>query len=455
MNTAEGFTQLDGCIVNGRFRVLRRLGASRASSTYLTAFENNPPKMATLKLVAATEPDAEVRLAGWNSAAQLSHPNVIGVIDCGRCEIDQGQFVYEVMDYADEVLAEILPGRPLTPDEARQMLGPMLNALEYLHAHGFVHGRIKPSNILVVNDQLKLSADSIALAGGNRTECFGMGVYEAPESGNGVITPAVDVWALGMTLVAALTQRPAQWERSYQEEPIIPAELAEPFGQIAKACLRVDSAERCTLDGIRAILDPESVTVVAERSSEATMPREPAKPAGSLKAALIALATVVAVLGAALMIRKAEFPAAGVKGGEQQASATQSVATPAPHTGAKKPSPSAREGRPKLENEGGVGTASGPPGVESSGVLLRVNPEVLPAAQQSIRGEVNVGVRVMVDAAGNVTNAELESPSASKYFNRVSVDAARQWKFARGTGGAWRVQFQFRHDGTDLSATRE
>jgi TonB family protein len=68
---------------------------------------------------------------------------------------------------------------------------------------------------------------------------------------------------------------------------------------------------------------------------------------------------------------------------------------------------------------------------------------------------LNVGVRATVDAAGNVTDAEVESPSGSTYFNRLAVDAARQWKFAAGAGSAWRVQFQFRHDGTDLRATRE
>ena len=64
-------------------------------------------------------------------------------------------------------------------------------------------------------------------------------------------------------------------------------------------------------------------------------------------------------------------------------------------------------------------------------------------------------MRVAVNAAGDVTDAELESLGGSNYFNRVAVDAARQWKFAAGAGGAWQVQFQFRQDGTDLRATRE
>ena len=88
------------------------------------------------------------------------------------------------------------------------MLSPVVNALEFLHAQGYAHGRLKPSNLLVVNDQLKLSGDCIALAAGNAVELAETGapetsVYAAPELGRGAVTPAVDVWALGMTLVAA------------------------------------------------------------------------------------------------------------------------------------------------------------------------------------------------------------------------------------------------------------
>jgi TonB family protein len=463
MNTVESLIQLEGSVVNGRFRLLRCLGGARTTAVYLTAYEDNPPRMAALKLTAASAPDAEVRLAGWSAAARLSHPNLIGVIDCGRSQIDGWGFVYEVMEYADEVLSEILPARPLTDDEAREMLGPVLNALEYLHAQGYVHGRIKPSNVLVVSDRLKLSADCIALAAGSQANRTEASVYDAPELVHGAITPAVDVWALGMTLVAALTQRPAQWERAYQDQPVISAEIVEPFQQIVHACLQVNPADRCTLDEVKAALEPGSPPLFVARRPELANPLEPTRFAGSWKAALIALAAVVVVAGAALMVRKSEFPANETKGGEQQTSAgneqqtpsSASVAPRAPKTATGKPSPSGRSRQPAPETNAGAGPATVSPVTESSGVLLRVNPEVLPAAQQSIRGEVNVAVRVTVDAAGNVTDAELQAPSGSRYFNRIAVEAARQWKFAAGVGGAWRVQFQFRHDGTDLAATRE
>lgn len=472
INTAEAITQLEGCVVIGRFRLLSLLGESRQSAVYLTAFESNPPRTAALKLLAASAPDADIRLAGWNAVAQLSHKNLMGIIDCGRCEIGRSRFVYQVMDYADEILDEILPARPLTPHEVREMLGPVLNTLEYMHTRGYVHGRVKPSNILVVNDRLKLSPDSIAIAAGSAAEKTDSDAYDAPELLRGAVTPAVDVWALGMTLVAALTQRTARWEPWSGQEPLVPAGIPEPFGQIARACLRVDPADRCTLDEIKAILDPplenRVVPLLASRQTEGTEPKEKTMRTGSRRATLIAAIAVVVVAATALIVGKTEFPRNVAKGAQQQTSQSDSVQTPVPQApkpnstpaqtplaAIEKPSPSGHGTIAAPETKTSAQPASVPSGGESTGVLLRVNPEVQPTAQKSIRGEVNVGVRVNVDSAGDVTDAQLESQSGSNYFNRVAVDAARQWKFATGAGGAWKVQFQFRHDGTDLRATRE
>ena len=74
----------------------------------------------------------------------------------GRCEIDGVPCFFVVTEYADEVLADILRERPLTPDEARDMLSPALAALSYLHAKGLVHGRLNPSNIMAAGDSIAL-----------------------------------------------------------------------------------------------------------------------------------------------------------------------------------------------------------------------------------------------------------------------------------------------------------
>ena len=51
------------------------------------------------------------------------------------------------------------------------MLEPILDALSYIHANGYVHGHLKPSNILVVENEVKLSSDGLIPAGSPRTSC--------------------------------------------------------------------------------------------------------------------------------------------------------------------------------------------------------------------------------------------------------------------------------------------
>ena len=454
MNTVAVFNELEGRVVNGRFRLAKWLGGTERSCVFATEVGDNPLGKSAIKLIPASAPDAESRLAGWSAAAQLSHPHLMGVADFGRCEIDGNPFIYQVTAHADEILAEILPVRALTADETRSMLGPVLDVLEFLSAQGYVQGRLKPSNVLVAEDQLKLSADCMALEPGQHARLGELGVYDAPELAHGIVTPAADVWGLGMTLVEALTQRPAQWIQSSGKEPILPDAIPEPFAGIARSCLKMNPAERCTLRQIKGLLEPASIAAIPPAETPANPPaaaetRERLNRAVSWRANLIAVAVVAVVVLAALMVRKAEFP----RRGETQQNAPGGSAPQASRSVAEKPSPYSQP-RSADSTKPAAGKFTSLRG-GGAGVVNRVIPDVLEAAQRSIRGHVGVGVRVTVDAAGNVTDAELESPSGSKYFNRVAVDAARQWKFAAGRSGTWKVQFEFRQDGIDAGAMPE
>ncbi len=445
MNAAAAFAELEGRVVDSRFRLLRRLGGTGVSALYLTELEGAPSRRAAIKLVAANARDAEARLAGWTAIARLSHPSLIQVFHVGRCGIEGNRVVYAVMELADEVLAGVLPERSLSEDETRDMVKPVLKALMYLHSQGYVHGRLKPSNILVVEDQVKLSAECIALAASAGVERDDLSVYDAPELVRGIVLPAADVWSMGMTLVAALTREPAHWERKSSEDPVLPEGIPEPYASIARLCLRLDPARRIALDQIMEILDPQPADKVAKRIFAG-----PANP--NRRKAVIAAAVVVAVVaGAALFVRSRQGPASGSTAAEQQ-SAAGSATEPT------KPLPSERNRQGAARPKTGAGTGKPEP---VDGVVKRVMPDVLPAAQQTILGHVNVGVRVTVDAAGNVTDVTMESPGRSKYFNRLALDAARQWVFVSADTGsstasrAWTVQFDFHQEGIDASATPE
>lgn len=95
-----------------------------------------------------------------------------------------------VTEFAEENLADVLSERPLTVTEAREMLGPLMEALAYLHGEGLVHGHIKPANIMAVGDQLKLSVDGISRVGDLGAAPARTGPYDPPKSPNAAARPS-------------------------------------------------------------------------------------------------------------------------------------------------------------------------------------------------------------------------------------------------------------------------
>ena len=96
-------------------------------------------------------------------------------------------------------------------------------------------------------------------------------------------------------------------------------------------------------------------------------------------------------------------------------------------------------------------------GLTAGQVAQQVLPEVPQSARDTIRGTVRVGVRISVDSAGNVTEAELDSPGPSKYFAHLAMDAAQQWRFeppkveGRNVLSDWLLHFQFTGQGTKVT----
>ena len=186
MNLATVRQEWVGRVVDGRFTLREWAGGSGHSGVFLTEMPDEPAGKAAIKLVPALPMgEAASRESEWAAAKEFSHPHLMRPLATGRCQIDGETLDYMVTEYADEVLGEILPLRPLTPAEAREMLTPVLDALGYLHAKGFVHSRLKPSNILVVNDQLKLSADSLQAVGASTGTQPALTIYDAPERADG------------------------------------------------------------------------------------------------------------------------------------------------------------------------------------------------------------------------------------------------------------------------------
>lgn len=259
----ETSKQWEGQIVEGIFPLRQFLGGSDHSAVFLTEYTEGRSQKAVIKLFPADAVTADLQLSSWEFAAQLSHPNLLRLFRAGRCRIDGNDLLYLVMEYAEEDLSQILPQRALTPEETRDMLGPVLDVLEYLHGKGLVHGDLKPANILATGDRLKLSSDAISRVGESKSVTRRAGPYDPPEAMSGMPAPAADVWSLGTTLVEVLTQRLPEWQPGPNAESVVPANLPAPFLEIARQCLRLEPQRRISVGDIAARLNQRAAAATA------------------------------------------------------------------------------------------------------------------------------------------------------------------------------------------------
>ena len=256
MNTAVTRSSWVGRVIDGTFPLLEWLGNTEQAGVFRTEFKGPQTRRAVIRLVAADPALAEARLHDWKQAAALSHPHLMRIFESGRAQVGGVELLYVVTEYAEESLAQVIPERPLSKGEAREMLGPILDALTYLHGQGMVHGHIKPSNVMVIDDRVKLPVESVRRAGVIMGQREQLKVYDAPEVASGTIAPASDIWSLGVTLAEALTQHPPLWDRSTRRDPVVPPEIGGPFAEIACGCLRCEPEKRISLRDIRTLLNP-------------------------------------------------------------------------------------------------------------------------------------------------------------------------------------------------------
>jgi serine/threonine protein kinase len=139
---SDFWTQWENQVIGGRLPLRRFLGESSHSAVFLTEYEAAD---AAIKFIRDDPSLADTQLERWRAAAALSHPHLIRLFESGRCRLGNHELLFVVMEYAEQTLAQILTLRALTFDEVRQMSGPALAALSFLHGNGWVHGEVKPT----------------------------------------------------------------------------------------------------------------------------------------------------------------------------------------------------------------------------------------------------------------------------------------------------------------------
>ena len=158
--------------------------------------------------------------------------------------VDGTDLAYVVTEYGEQGSVSDHCRAGDDSDEARGVLEPVLDALLYLHEKGFVHGHVKPSNILIAAGQVKLSGDDAVMAGdvakpgadSRGLRCARIGDRKA-DAGGGLVVSGYDT-------VEALTQRLVVWNWATKGDPAVAQSLPQPFGEIVRECLRTVPTQR-------------------------------------------------------------------------------------------------------------------------------------------------------------------------------------------------------------------
>ena len=450
---AETWKRWEGQVVNDEFELRRYLGGSDHSAVFLTERGGPDPQRAAIKLIPVNAADPELQLSWWELSAKLTHPHLLRLAQRGRCQIDDTEMLYAVSEYAEENLAQILPHRCLTSAETLDMLQAVVDALSYVHGKGFVHGHIKPSNIMAVGDQVKLSSDGLCGTGESSRVLGAPGIYAAPEiAGGGGILPASDVWSLGMTLVEALTQHPPVLQGTERDEPVVPTALPAPFLEIARNCLHWNPRQRWTVEQIAARLHAVPPEVREVKPIEP--PKARSKSTGIVTAAVAGLLLLAVVVGPKIWKHQPSVEPVSSTVTDSSNAQVQPKATGDSSTN--------QPSKPAASTPTHSKSKSAAP-VDSSGqgsVAGQVIPDVPRSASNTIHGKIKVSVKVNADQTGNVTAARFVSHGSSKYFAKQAMTAAQRWTFkppqvgGQPVASEWIVYFEFARSGATARATK-
>jgi len=201
-------------LVDGRYRVLYRLGSGGMADVYCAEDQQLGRKVA-LKILyrrfAADEEFVERFRREASSAAGLQHPNVVAVYDRGAFD---GTY-YIAMEYLEgRSLKQVIHEEsPMDPTLAIDYTLQVLKAARFAHSRGIIHRDLKPQNVIVDSEgRAKVTDFGIARAGASDMtqtgSIMGTAQYLSPEQAQGhAVGPTSDIYSVGIILYELLTGR--------------------------------------------------------------------------------------------------------------------------------------------------------------------------------------------------------------------------------------------------------
>jgi len=197
-----------------RYRILGFLGSGGAGAVY-EAEDTVIRRRVALKLLPAAASDrssidrftAELQAAGG-----INHPNVITIYDCGRWA--DGFYIAMELASGGSIKSQIAKFGRLEWREAVRVTAAVCRGLQAAHNAGILHCDVKPSNILIAGQDVKLADFGLAKLGVGSPEASSSGAvgtpsYMSPEQCRAEPLDArTDIYGLGATLHTLLTGLP-------------------------------------------------------------------------------------------------------------------------------------------------------------------------------------------------------------------------------------------------------
>jgi serine/threonine protein kinase len=227
-------------MIDGRYRVLKRLGSGGMADVYC-AEDTQLGRNVALKLLyrrfAEDSEFVERFRREASSAAGLQHPNIVGIFDRGEWD---GTYYIAMEFLSGHTLKQLIREHgAMPPDLAIDITIQVLRAARFAHKRGIVHRDFKPHNVILDEEgRAKVTDFGIARAGASdMTETgsiMGTAQYLSPEQAKGEpVSPRSDLYSIGVMLYELLTGRvPFDAEspvtialRHVSDRPVPPAQV--------------------------------------------------------------------------------------------------------------------------------------------------------------------------------------------------------------------------------------
>jgi anti-anti-sigma factor len=205
---------LPGQTLKNRYQIETKISDGQLG-TIFKATDTHLGRLVAVKILSASFSDGAIDrfLRHAREIIDLTHPNIVNIFEC---EEDRGlSFMVEefVEGQTLQKTFQQQAGEALPLDTALSIAVKITQALEYAHAHGVIHGDLKPQNVLIANNEVKISDFGLGrLEGGRSLMTLDVSLalitphYLAPEQVLGQAVDArTDLYALGVILYELFT----------------------------------------------------------------------------------------------------------------------------------------------------------------------------------------------------------------------------------------------------------